>query len=429
MTAKTLRVVVTGVGLASALGVGRDVLRGGLEHGASCLLELDERLARVPPGAGGVLDLPRKEFRNYFDTRILRLSTMTRQTMLSCIAAGDLLADAGCPPNGTEYTDRGAYLGSFIVPPDFAKQVKAVRILAHRPDGEDTGYVLDDARLDEAMKMASAFDFLRALPNMPSAHLSIQAGYQGPTCTYLGSDSSGLQAMGMAVGAIQSGLATAMIAGGAFFPFQEVHLAWQEARGLWADAGPVGERVRPYAEGRTGTLPGEGAALVYFEEREAALARGATILAEVIGFGQRFITPGGSEELEVRADTLKAALPEGAPDWIGALGLGHPEIDALEAQAYTQAFGDSLSQSGLVTLVPQIGYCGPAAGPLNLVAALLAASGQVAPRRFNVSSDEDCSVLAEAMGRSGRTGAGSVVLGSSFSLDGVHAALALRVGG
>lgn len=429
MTAKTLRVVVTGVGLASAFGVGREALRSGLEQGTSCLLDLDERLARVPPGAGAVLDLPRKEFRNYFDTRVLRLSTMTRQTTLGCIAAGDLLVDAGCPPNGTEYADKGAYLGSFIVPPDFAKQVKAVRILAHRPDGEDTGYVLDDARLDEAMKMASAFDFLRALPNMPSAHLSIQAGYQGPACTYLGSDSSGLQAMGMAVGAIQSGLATAMIAGGAFFPFQEVHLAWQQARGLWADAGPVAERVRPYAPGRTGTLPGEGAALVYFEEREAALARGATILAEVVGFGQRFITPGSGDDLDVCVDALRAALPEGSPDWIGALGLGHPELDALEAQAYQRAFGDDLAQSGLVSLVPQVGYCGPAAGPLNLVAALVAASGEASPKRSEVVADDDCSALAQAMGRSGRTGAGSLVLGSSFSLDGVHAALALRVGG
>ena len=417
------------MGFASALGVGRDAVRTGLEQGSTCLLDLEERLARVPPGAGAVLDLPRKEFRNYFDTRVLRLSTMTRQTTLGCIAAGDLLVDAGCPPNGTEYADKGAYLGSFIVPPDFAKQVKAVRILAHRPDGEDTGYVLDDARLDEAMKMASAFDFLRALPNMPSAHLSIQAGYQGPACTYLGSDSSGMQAMGMAVGAIQSGLATAMIAGGAFFPFQEVHLAWQESRGLWADAGPVAQRVRPYAADRTGTLPGEGAALFYFEEREAALARGATILAEVVGFGQRFVTPGGDDDLSVRVDTLRAALPDAAPDWIAPLGLGHPELDALEAQAYQRAFGDSLGQSGLVTLVPQIGYCGPAAGPLNLVAALLAAAGEASPKRTEVLADENCSALARAMGQAGKSGPGSVVLGSSFSLDGVHAALALRVGG
>ncbi len=428
MSGSSPRVVVTGLGVASPLGVGRKALAEGLASGRCAIEELDGRLSLVAPGAGALVDVPRKEYRNYFDTRLLRLSTMTRQTTLGCIACGTLLEDADCPPNGASYPDRGAYLGSFIVPPDFAKQARSAAIMSHRPDNEARGYVIDDARLDEAMKMASAFDFLRALPNMPSAHLSIQAGYQGPACTYLGSDSSGLQSMGMAVGAIRSGTAVAMIAGGACCPLQEIQVAWQQTRGLWAntDNGP-GARVLPYGRGRSGTLPGEAGALFLFEEREHALQRGATILAEVTGFAQRFAAPGEGEDLAVRSEALGAACSEGAVDWVAPTGLGHPELDLLEAQAFEQALGDRIDSAGMVNVVPQMGFSGPAAAPMQLAAALMVARGEATAPALDVDADPGCAALAASSARTGRTGAGSVVLGSSFSLDGVHAALTLRV--
>ena len=412
-------VVVTAWTATSAFGAGADALAAGLASGATAFSELDGTLGLSPPGVGGLLDLPRKEFRLWFDTRVLRLSTMTRQTLLGCIACGDLMKRAGVEPGGA-HPDKGAYLGSFILPPDFKKQAVAMRLLSHRPAGADTGYVLDDARLHEAMKKASAFDFLRALPNMPSSHLSIQTGFRGPACTYLGSDASGLQSIVMAAGAVRSELADAMLAGGAFCPFQEVHLWWQQQRGLWTSEGAA----KPFAADRSGTLPGEGSALLFLEERAAAEARGATILATVLGWAQRLGAP-GEDEIGVRADALKAALPVGEPDWIAPSGMGHTELDRLEALAYRQAFG-ALPNAGAVSVVGQVGFSGPAASPLNLVSALIAARGG-AVARPTVQGDADTADLAAALGRSGRTGPGAVVLGSCFSLDGVHAAIALRL--
>ena len=298
MTSTSRRVVVTGIGVASAFGVGRSALAEGLESGRNVLLPLEGLSATLPPDVGGRLDLPRKEYRNHFDTRVLRLSTMTRQTILGCIACGDLLEDSGQPVDGGLYPERGAYLGSFIMPPDYLKQFGAMKILARRPDGQDGGFILDDVDLEAALKKASAFDFLRALPNMPSSHLSIQSGAQGPTCTYLGSDSSGIQAIQMAAGAIEAGLADSMVAGGAFCPYQEVHLAWQYVRGLYGTTGTVS----PYADDASGTAPGEGAALLFLEEREHALSRGATIHAEVVGAAQRTAPEGSGEDLEKRVE-------------------------------------------------------------------------------------------------------------------------------
>ena len=421
------RVVITGLGIISPYGVGTAALMEGLSEGRCALKTLDGRLAVVPPGAGAVLDLPRKEFKHWFDTRTLRLSTMTRQTLLGCVAAGDLLKSMGISPDGTQHPDKGAFLGSFIVPPDFGKQIRTARVLNHRPVGQQTGYVQDDARLADAMKMASAFDFLRALPNMPSSHLSIQTGFQGPACTYLGSDASGLQAIGMAVQMIRSGQAAAMIAGAAFEPFQEVHLAWQSQRALWnTDALPPEQRVRPYSV-RAGTLPAEGGAVFYLEERESAIARGATILGEVTGYGQRFIAPGSEDEVAVRADALSAAS-DGAPDWLAPTGLGRADADAQDVAAHVEAFGEDLGGAAAVIATPLVGFSGPATGPLQLAVGVLAARGAFAPLRgLDVDAAPGCGAMTDALGRSARTGSGARLLASSFSVDGVHAALGVRV--
>ncbi len=426
MASASRRVVITGIGITSPYGVGTAALSEGLSAGRCALKALDGRLAQVPPGAGGRLELPRKEFKHWFNTRVLRLSTMTRQTQLGCIAAGALLKGMGLTPDGTLHPDKGAFLGSFIIPPDFKKQVRAVKILSHR-GGEATGFVQDDARLGEAMKMASAFDFLRALPNMPSSHLSIQTGFQGPACTYLGSDASGLQALGMAVQVIRRGQVTAMVAGGAFEPFQEVHLAWQSQRGLWNDSDlPADQRVRPYST-RAGNLPGEAGAVFYLEERDAALARGATILAEVTGYGQRFVTPGGDPDGLVRSDALKAAT-DGTPDWIAPTALGRPDMDALEVAAYQDAFGDDLGGAAAAVATPWIGLAGPATAPLQLAVGILAARGELTPPRgLDVQAAPGCEAMGAALGRTGKTGDGTRVVASCFSIDGVHAALGVRI--
>lgn len=427
MAGASRRVVITGIGVTSPYGVGPAALADGLSAGRSGFAPLEGRLGVLPPGVGAQLDLPRKQFKEWFDTRVLRLSTMTRQTLLGCVAAGDLLKGMGLAPDGSKHLDKGAFLGSFIVPPDFAKQVRAIRILSRRPDSKDSGFVLDDTRLVEAMKFASAFDFLRALPNMPSSHLSIQTGFQGPACTYLGSDASGLQALGMAVHTIRAGQTNAMIAGAAFSPFQEVHLAWQYKRGLWNDDEIAAEqRVRPYSI-RSGNAPGEGGAVFYLEERGYAEARGATILAEVTGYGQRVLPPSSDGQVDVRAEALRAALPEGSPDWVAPSALGRADMDRLDAGAHALAFGSEFA-AGTVAVTPTIGFAGPATGPLQLAAALLSARGDATPARgLDVDVDPASSVLADGFLRTGATGAGTTAVTSCFSLDGVHAAFGVRI--
>ena len=126
----------------------------------------------------------------------------------------------------------------------------------------------------------------------------------------------------------------------------------------------------------------------------------------------------------------KAFIAEGAPDWIGPSAIGHSELDRLEAEAYVEAFGtEAMGRAGLVSTTQQIGFAGPATSPLNLAAALLSASGEIQPHRAapTTSGEGAREQLAAAMGRGGRVGAGSIVIGSSFSFDRVHAAVVFRI--
>ena len=426
----TRRVVVTGIGVTSAFGVGRTSLVAGLESGEPRLTPPPGLLAEVPPGLGGQLDLPRKQYRNYFDPRVLRMSTMTRQTTLGCVACGDLLRDAGCPAEPAEHPDKGAYLGSFIVPPAFKKQFVAMKLLSHRPDGEEAGWVLDDAKLDQAMKKASAFDFLRALPNMPSSHLSIQLGYQGPACTYLGSDSSGMQAIAMAVGAILTGSADAMVAGGAFDPFQEVHLSWQQQRGLWSGD----QRVLPFGEGRTGTLPGEGSALLYLEELEHARSRGANIYAELIGYGASCDGPhitapdpeGHGAVLAMQRCLDGAEVNPEDIDYINAHGTSTQLGDIAETGAIKRVFGDHATSGLMVSSTKSsTGHLLGASGGVELVATAMAIHKGVVPATLNLENpDEQCDL--DYVPLTPREVDIKMALSNSFGFGGHNACLILK---
>jgi 3-oxoacyl-(acyl-carrier-protein) synthase len=206
-----------------------------------------------------------------------------------------------------------------------------------------------------------------------------------------------------------------------------VHLTWQSQRRLWSEGEQSPEqRVRPFST-RGGTLPGEGGAVFYLEDREAALARGATALAEVTGYGQRFVTPGGDADASVRSDALKAAA-DGTPDWIAPTGLGRPDMDALEVAAYNDAFGADLGGAAAVLATPWIGFSGPATAPLQLAVGILAARGELVPQHpIEAEAASGCESMMAALGRTGRTGAGAHLVSSCFSIDGVHAAFGVRI--
>ncbi|MCK6527119.1 hypothetical protein L6R50_05985 [Myxococcota bacterium] len=389
------RVVVVGLGVVVPVGVGVPALREAAAGGRGGISRHPEdRAAALPPGVGG--RVPREALKGRFDGKLLRLSTMSEATLLGACAASEALEGAGLRHSDGPFPEAGVYVGSYICPPAFDKQAKTALALTERDAGSPRGWRLDDERLPHALKSQSAFDFLKALPNMIASHVSIQGHLAGPVGTFLGSDASGLQAVGEAYHAVRAGEAEVMLAGAAWSPFQEVLLAWLRRRGLLGRGdGDLGTASRPDSEDADGMIPGEGAAFVVLEERERALGRGARVHGEVVGYSSRFAVPGGESDVRARADALARAIPPGLPVEAVVLdGTAVPWNDRADREAVSLAF-----PRGRPRILPSAsgpcGFLGPATGPVNLVAAL------ADPRP-------------------------GLALACSFSVDGTHAVVAFQ---
>jgi 3-oxoacyl-[acyl-carrier-protein] synthase II len=191
--------------------------------------------------------------------------------------------------------------------------------------------------------------------------------------------------------------------------------------------------VQPYDRERDGTAFGEGAAFVVLEEREAALARGATAYAEVTGFGSAFdgqqtLTPRPDGEPLARA--IGAALREAssAPEEVGYVathGCGTPLGDRSETRGLRAAFGMAAGRLAASSVKPATGHLSAAAGALNVGVAALALRHQVAPPTLHLEHpDPECDLDWVPNGaRAIQTGQ---ALALARGLEGQNVALALR---
>lgn len=420
------RVVITSLGVASPIGIGADAFWEALRAGRSGLERFEDGdLSQVPPGAGGRVTIPPAVGKQYYDPRVLRISTMHGSTLHAVVATGDCLQRAalGDEPLGTAY---GCYIGTKQHYPPYAKQARGALVLAER-EGDD-GWTFNDERLSEAMRAQSAFDFLRTLPNMTGSHVSIRGGCQGPVCTFLGSTASGLQSVVEAWREIRSGRVDGMLAAGAWTPYDVLYLGYLARRGLSGRVdGDVEAAMRPFDRERTGMLPADGAAAFLLEDLDVAAARGATILAEIVGGASRFMAPDPRDDLAVRIETIQAGVPADLPvDAIGLDGAGHPDLDRLEGSAWTAFLGEERA-AGAHWIAPSActGYAGPAAAPLSLAAILLGMGDDVVPPQPNLDDpDPACGAVRSRASEQSAILRGAAV--SSFSFEGIHATLALR---
>jgi len=422
------RVVVTGLGVASPLGLGVDAFWTALgDSRAAPEAFADGPLSLIPPAAGGRTPVPMKVAREFFDPRELRNATMHGSTLMAVVATGDCLARAGLDGEDAAGARYGCYVGTEIAYPDHRKQARGAITLVQRDGDAPDGWRFNDDRLADAMKPLSAFDFLRTLPNMAGSHVSIRGRFRGPISTYLGSWASGVQALVEAWREIRAGVADGMLAAGAWHPFGEMYLGFLRRRGFSAAASDdPAAATRPFDRGRQGVLPAEAGAAFLLERLDLAQARGATILAEVVGGATRFALPGTDDE-GVRVETLTAALPTGAPvDALALTGAGHGSLDRLEGRAWTRVLGaDRAGSIPWIAPTANTGFTGSAAAPLAAVAALRAMETGELPPAINLDApDPACGPVP------GRPAAIPVELDgvgvSAFSPEGTHAALALR---
>ena len=356
-------------------------------------------------------------------------------------------ADAFQPDDFVEPKDQRK-IDDFILY-GIAAAVQAVEDSGWTPDDENsrerTGVMIgsgigglksiDDASLtlaNRGPRRISPFFIPSALINLVSGQVSIRYGFKGPNHAVVTACSTGAHAIGDATGLIRDDKADVMVAGGTEAAVCRLGMAgFAATRALSTHFNDEPDRAsRPWDSDRDGFVMGEGAGIVVLEELEHAKKRGATIYAEVVGYGMsgdaHHITapaPDGNGGFRaMRAALQSATLNVDDVDYINAHGTSTPLGDEIELSAVKRLFGDHAYSLSMSSTKSSIGHLLGAAGGVEAIFSVLAIRDGVVPPTRNLDNpspgcDIDL-VPHEAKQRPVR-----VVLSNSFGFGGTNASL------
>jgi len=378
-----IRVVVTGVGVVSPIGIGNVRFWDSLVHNRTGIDFLQSMPADGLPSAFGA------EVRDFNPTLFLRdkkfVKVMCRDIQLG-VASSNLAVKDAAVSNGWIDPDRfGVVYGAGRMtchPSELAAAVDACR--------SEGGFDVDKWG-PEALASIAPLWLLRQLPNMPASHVSIDHNACGPNNTITCRDASALLALAEAVRVIQADRADAMIVGACSSNIHPVDIAkFHSFEGLSRRTDNPTRACRPFDFERDGTVVGEGAASFVVESYEHAVRRGANIYAEVLGVGAGCDGKGMANESAgvglVRA--MESALTGAGilPSELGhinAQGKSTQPDDIVEARAYHRVFGDLALKIPVTALKSYIGHFDAGAGAVELAGTLLSLKNGYIPATLN----------------------------------------------
>jgi len=271
--------------------------------------------------------------------------------------------------------------------------------------------------------------------NLASGYVSIEFGLKGPNHAVVTACSTGAHAIGDAARMIGLGDAEVMLAGGAESPVNRISMAGFSAlRALSTGFNEEPQRAsRPYDKDRDGFVMGEGAGVVVLESLEHAKARGATIHAEVIGYGLSgdayHITapaPDGDGALRCMNMAIKrAGISAGDIDYINAHGTSTPMGDEIELNAVQRLIGNAAGRVSMSSTKSCIGHLLGAAGAVEAIFSILAIRDGVAPPTINLDNPS-VETPIDLVPHQARQRDIDVVLSNSFGFGGTNASLIFR---
>ena len=272
------------------------------------------------------------------------------------------------------------------------------------------------------------------IADMASGHMSIRLGAKGPNFCTVSACSSGADAIGESSEMIRRGEVVAMIAGGAEASVVPIGVAGFAAAGALSKRNDDPQKAsRPFDMGRDGFVLGEGAAVLVMEELEYAQARGAPILAEMMGYGatadaHHITQPSEGGEGGARAMRValkKAGMQPHAIDYINAHGTSTPLNDKFETMAIRSVFGEEAYKIPISSTKSMTGHLLGAAGSLEAIACIMAIKeGIIAPTINLETPDPDCDL--DYTPHLPRRGVVTSALSNSFGFGGHNSCLVFR---
>lgn len=381
---KIRRVVITGVGVVSPVGIGVSAFWNSLAVGRTGI----GRLLSIPSE-----HLPCKlaaEIRDFDPLRYLPekkyLKVMSRDIQLGVASAALAMTDADLERNEVDPDRLGVVFGAGRMSTTPQELAEAVRVCS------EGGAEFQPTRWGEdAMGRIAPLWLLRQLPNMPACHVSIEYNARGPNNTITSRDASAILALNEAICCIERGAADAMIVGACGSNIQPVDIAKLSLfEGLSRREDDPEHACRPFDFERDGTIVGEGAATFVVEDYEHARKRGADIYCEILGTGAGCDGAGFANEAGgtgiVRAVTQamkRAGISPRELGHINAHGKSTQSDDLVESRAYHRVFGDEIEQIPVTALKSYFGHCDAGSGAVELAGSILALRNGQLPMTLN----------------------------------------------
>ncbi len=427
------RVVVTGVGVISPIGIGAKAFWENLLAGKVGVRRIQQfDPSGFPCQVAG--EIPEYKIGDYVPKSYRKATkVMARDIELAVIAADDAMKDAGLKTKAYTETPEikserfGCNIGAGLINTELDELTAAMHVAreANKLDLHKWGR--------DGMQQLTPLWLLKYLPNMLACHVTIIHQLKGPSNTITCADASSHLAIGEAFRTIQRGKADLAICGGAESKVNPMGMIRHNLlRRLNETSNDAPEQaVRPFDQDAAGMANGEGGGLLILEEFEHAKARGAKIYAELVGFGASQDTysitepdPSGHSYGRAIAKALADAnLPPNSVDLLIPCGLGIPSHDAAELNGLTQVFGGGLERVAMSPVKSQIGNLAAGSGA-ETAAALFAIRDAKIPPAINtrkVREGRTLNVAAQA-----RDQKVNVSVSSVYSIGGQNAALVFR---
>src|SRR5881275_1468460 len=371
------RVVVTGIGLVSSLGIGTEANWAGIKAGQSGIapitkFDTTQFATRI---AGEV-----KHFDPlaYIEKKDVKKMDVFIQYAIA--AAQFAMDDSGLTITRESSTRTGVFIASGI-------------------GGFTTIEREHRALLEGGPRKISPFFIPSAIINLAAGQMSIRFGAKGPNSATCTACSASAHAIGDAFEIIRRGAADVMIAGGSEAAITPMGIGGFGAmRALSTRNDEPQKASRPFDKDRDGFIVGEGAGVLILEEHERATARGAKIYAELVGYGMAadaYHITAPSEDGDgafrvMRAAIESAGVAPSAVEYINSHGNSTPQGDQLETLAIKRCFGDHAKKLAVSSTKSMTGHLLGAAGGLEAGITVLAVHNQCAPPTINLDHPDEC---------------------------------------
>ncbi len=406
------RVVITGIGVVCPLGIGREemwssVVAGRSGAGMITLFDTTDWPVRIACEAHGF------DPTDFIDHKAAR--RMDRYAQLAVAAARLAVADAGLAID-----EDGAGIGA---------------IIGNGGSGAISREQQHRVMLERGPDRVSPFAIPMSVANMGAGQVSIELGLRGPVTAVCTACAAGTDAIGTAADTIRRGDARSMLAGGGDTLISPFFVAGFDAMRVLSHRNddPAGA-ARPFDADRDGFLVGEAGAVVVLERREDALARGASIVCEVAGYGAsadaHHITDpdpsGAAQGRALRAALADAGLAPGDIDHVNAHGGASKPGDPAEVLMLREILGDEAAARVAVSATKSMhGHCMGATGALEAAITALAIHESVLPPTINLHQIDPGCVGVDHVANESRPADIRVAVSASYGLGGHNAVLAL----